>query len=213
MSSALAAVWLVAAAPAVAQVPMDSLRAEAAADYHGPDGTGKDGPRAKAGPVLLLVHHTYRWHMAHRRGPFQPPASLRNLPIQDSTITIDAIAREDAEALRQDLEALGLTNSAAAGRIVSGQFSLARVPDLASLETLQSVSPARAWSAPRPSRHLTPRVDPAPAGTSQTGTSRTGAHASQASAVSSRQERADSFTLGSAALVGLAVLAVVLLNE
>ena len=127
---------------AVAHQPADSLRAAALRDYHGPDLEGKDGPLAKAGMDLLVLYHEHR---AYREDgadtTFRP--SVPGVRVADGRVTVDAIAAASADTLRRELEALGLTNAATAGRVVSGRFPLDRVPALAKLESLRGVAPSQ----------------------------------------------------------------------
>lgn len=123
-----------------AQTP-DSIRQEALRDVHGSDLQGKDGPLAKAGLDLLLLYHTYQAKGTDGIQAFaQSDAGMR---IQNGHVTIDAIAADEPEALQADLETLGLTNAASAGRMVSGRVPIEKIPELAALSTLRSVQPSR----------------------------------------------------------------------
>lgn len=128
--------------PATAQQPTDSIRAAALRDYHGPDLEGKDGPLAKVGLDLLLLYHEYKASQEHDGDTTFTP-STSEYQVTDGFVTIDAVATETARALRADLKALGLKDAATAGRIVSGQFPLNRIPALADVESLRSVVPAQ----------------------------------------------------------------------
>lgn len=127
---------------AVAQQPADSIREAALRDYHGPDLEGKDGPLAKAGLDLLVLYHEYQAHRDEGADTSFTP-NVSGVRVVDGRVTVDAIASGSADTLRQELEALGLTNAATAGRVVSGRVPLDRVPDLAKLESLRSVAPSR----------------------------------------------------------------------
>lgn len=124
-----------------AQSP-DSIRRHALRDFHGADLEGKDGPLAKAGMDLLLLYHRFR--AEETSGIQGGDNSGSEMQIRDGRVTIDAIATATPEALKTDLEALGLTEAAVAGRIVSGRFPIAKIPDLARLSTLRGVQPSRA---------------------------------------------------------------------
>ena len=131
-------------AQSLGSVP-DSVRQAALADFHGADLQGKDGPLAKAGMDLLLLYHL---SSARRVSDFEENAAPEGIPdamqVRNGRVVVDAIAANDVAALRADLESLGMTGAASAGQIVSGSFPIARIPDLARLETLQGVRPALA---------------------------------------------------------------------
>ena len=146
---------LLPAGPVAAQQPSDSLRAAAMKDYHGPDLSGKDGPLAKAGLDLLLLYHEYRAFRERGGDTFSPSAG--GVQVSDGYVTIEAIAATTAKALRADLKALGVTDAATAGRLVSGRLPIDQIPALAKLETLRGVVVSRAQthgntSATEPSR-------------------------------------------------------------
>ncbi len=127
---------------AAAQQPADSIREAALRDYHGPDREGKDGPLAKAGLDLLVLYHEYRAHRENGADTTFSP-SVPGVRVADGRVTVDAIAADAAGTLRKELEALGLTNAATAGRVVSGRFPIEEVPALAKLESLRGVAPSR----------------------------------------------------------------------
>ena len=124
----------------------DSIRQAALEDYHGPDRRGKNGPLAKAGLDLLLLYHRYQASASTDGLRAEPdaPSTSGGMQVRNGRVVIDAIAAESASALREDLEALGLTGGATAGRLVSGQFPIAKIADLARLKSLRSVRPSRA---------------------------------------------------------------------
>lgn len=127
--------------PTAAQQPADSIHRAALEDFHGPDLEGKDGPLAKAGLDLLVLYHEYRAFQQHGEDAFRP--SVSGVRVRNGRVSVDAIATDGAEHLRADLEALGLTDAATAGRIVSGQLPIDSIPGLATVETLRGVAPSR----------------------------------------------------------------------
>jgi hypothetical protein len=131
--------------PALAQ-QQDSARVKALRDFHGPDETGKDGPLSAAGLDLLLLYHRYQ--AAADPDDFTPAQS--GLPVSEGRVTVDATAQEDAQQLRSDLEALGMKNTAAAGRIVSGQLPIEKIPEAARLETLRGLTIPQARTRTQP---------------------------------------------------------------
>jgi Subtilase family/FlgD Ig-like domain len=103
-------------------------------DLQGDDLQGKDGPFAKVGHDLTQL---FREHEAFRRtgaGAFRP--SDANLPVRDGFVVIDA-ASEDPQALRADLEALGLQNGATYRRVVSGRLPISAIGEAAALTSLR----------------------------------------------------------------------------
>jgi Subtilase family len=59
-------------------------------------------------------------------------------------VAVDAVASGDVRALQADLEALGMPEAVAAGRLVSGQLPIAAIADMAALASLQFARPAYA---------------------------------------------------------------------
>lgn len=139
--------------PGYAQDVDSEVRQRALEDFHGPDLEGKDGPLARVGFDLTLLYHewqTYRQEAAD--GAFDPSAS--SMPVRAGYVTVDATAVQEADALQDDLEDLGLEDAARSGRVVSGYLPIAAIPDAAQLVRLQSMRPARAVT------HRTPSVAP-----------------------------------------------------
>lgn len=134
-------VLLFHAGPAAAQPSADSLRAAALRDYNGPDGTGKDGPLAKAGRDLLLLYHEYR--AVQQQDPdttFSP--RLVDVRVEDGRVRIEAVATNTADELLVDLKALGLKDGVTAGRLVSGRLPIGQIPAMARLESLRGLIPS-----------------------------------------------------------------------
>ena len=105
-------------------------------------GDAKQGPLAKVGRDLAVVYSEYSAYVqrGQRQRAFTPSNAL--LAIREGRVSLEAVAAGDVQALRADLAALGMRHMAAVGRIVSGQFPLAALADLAALETLQFARPA-----------------------------------------------------------------------
>ena len=129
---------LLPAVPATAQQPVDSVRANALEDFHGPDGQGKDGPLAKAGLDLLMLYHEHQAFQQEDGDTFSP--SVLGARVRDGHVTVDAVAQDEAKQLRADLQALGVKDAAVAGRIVSGRLPIDRIPEMARLESLRGVA-------------------------------------------------------------------------
>jgi hypothetical protein len=130
---------------ACAQVS-DEVREAAMRDFHGDDMTGKDGPLAKAGLDLLMLYHAYTSEQSAvgSASAGGENALVAGVDVRDGRVTVDAVANANVQALKADLKALGMTRAATAGPMVSGRFPIAKVPDLARLETLRSVRAAQA---------------------------------------------------------------------
>jgi hypothetical protein len=62
--------------------------------------------------------------------------------IVDDRVLIDAVASQDVNALKADLEALGMRDAVAFGRVVSGQLPISAIDALNGLATLQFARPA-----------------------------------------------------------------------
>jgi hypothetical protein len=132
--------------PAHAQTEKD-LRQQAVRDVAGPDAKGSDGPLQAVGFSLALRH---RLHEAGRVRPKVQRAVRLSLPpslrAERDAVPIDALATNDGQTLRRDLEALGLQNAAVAGRIVSGRLPVGAIDEAAALPTLHSAWPLLARS-------------------------------------------------------------------
>lgn len=131
------------------------VRQRALEAFHGPDQEGKDGPLAKAGFDLALLY--YEWRAYQEQGAEEAFAPSGALPVRDGRVTIDATAAQDPSALRDSLEALGLTGSAQAGPVVSGRLPIAAISDAAHLAHLRAIRPARARTHTAP---VTPSARP-----------------------------------------------------
>jgi hypothetical protein len=86
--------------------------------------------------------------LQQRRASPQPPGGGGREPanpairIVDDRVLIDAVASEDVNALKADLEALGMRDAVAFGRVVSGQLPIRAIDALNGLATLQFARPA-----------------------------------------------------------------------
>ncbi len=110
----------------------------------------------KVGPELIALYGEYSNYVASgKHGLFKPRNSL--IQIVDDRVVVDAVASGDAETLKADLEALGMKQAVAFGRIVSGQLPILDIPSAAELPALNSVRAATAVIQKRPSPFL-PRI-------------------------------------------------------
>ena len=102
-----------------------------------------DAAASKVGTVLSALYEDYRSH--ERLGDGTVFASRNpTVALVDERVLIDAVASGDTEALRGDLEALGMQKAASFGRIVSGQLPIRALADVDALESLRFARPAAA---------------------------------------------------------------------
>ena len=98
---------------------------------------------SKVAPELLRLYEEYSSYIASgKRGVFESSSPL--VQIIDDRVMIDAVASGDANVLKSDLEALGMQQAVAFGRVVSGQLPILAIGSASSLRNLTS---ARATSA------------------------------------------------------------------
>ncbi len=110
-----------------------ALQAQALRDV----GHDKRGPLTKVG---LSLARTYRVHQAQAQGLLSPQATGPAA----STVTVDAVASDDAGTLLADLQALGLQHGTQFGRVVSGRLPIDAIPDAAALGSLLQMRPSLA---------------------------------------------------------------------
>jgi hypothetical protein len=110
----------------------------------GPASVGeRNGEMQKISPELSALYREYSVYIASGKGgKFQSRNPL--VRVIDSLVAVDATASGDAHILKVDLEALGMQQAVAFGRIVSGQLPIAAIPRL---EELSSLNFARAAAA------------------------------------------------------------------
>jgi hypothetical protein len=98
---------------------------------------------AKVSTELTTLYHEYSTYLRSRQGgSFR--TSSRVVQVVDDRVLVDAVASSDANVLKSDLDALGMQQAVAYGRIVSGQLPILAIPQL---EMLSSLNSARAASA------------------------------------------------------------------
>jgi hypothetical protein len=97
----------------------------------------------KLGPELIALYDEYSSYLASgKSGVFKSSNPLVRLV--DDRVIVDAVASGDANVLKSDLEALGMQQAVAFGRIVSGQLP---IPAIRSMAELPSLNSARAATA------------------------------------------------------------------
>jgi hypothetical protein len=152
MQTACCALALALAAPASAEPVtaqgevVDELHMDEA---HGKatEGIGMDPTRGKVGSSLLALYQEYRAHQELRRTgvngdvtAFRPGDGLAR--VHDGFVEIDAIAAADGGGLVTALEEMGMHEPRVLGRLVSGQFPIAKIEGLADIPSLQFARPS-----------------------------------------------------------------------
>jgi subtilisin family serine protease len=103
----------------------------------------KEGPIAKVGHDLAVLYDEYESYQAQGGGAAFK-ASNPLMRVIAGRVVIDAVASGDVQALKDDLEALGMQGAVAFGRIVSGQLPISAIERAAALASLQFARPAYA---------------------------------------------------------------------
>jgi hypothetical protein len=124
--------------------------------------TRKDKEMTKISRDLVALYDEYVLYQQKRESAAFTPSNP-GVRVSEGHVMIDAVASGDADALRADLEALGLLQAAAFGRMVSGRLPIEAIDDLAALASLQFARPAYAQThsgSRRPSGLQRPAVQP-----------------------------------------------------
>ena len=101
----------------------------------------KAGGPSKVSEQLTALHAEYSAFLAAGKGgAFNSSSPL--VHVIDDRVVVDATASGNAQALKADLEALGMQHAVAFGRIVSGQLPIAAIPRLEELASLNFVRAA-----------------------------------------------------------------------
>jgi hypothetical protein len=96
----------------------------------------KKDPMAKLAHSLVNLHEQYTTYLAQRSAvPFSSSDPLVRLA--DNRVVIDAVASQDVNGLKADLESLGMQHAVAFGRMVSGQLPVSALAAAASMASLQ----------------------------------------------------------------------------
>ena len=97
--------------------------------------TRKDGPMAKLRQSLVALHQQFSAVNAQGRAlPFRSNDPL--VRTVEDRVMVDAVASGDANVLKTELEALGMQQAVAFGRVVSGQLPISAIPTMAALPSL-----------------------------------------------------------------------------
>jgi hypothetical protein len=118
-----------------------TVTAQSAPPEQGPLTSLADQKLTKVSRDLQVLRQEYQTYLNQRdAGTLKPSNSL--LSIIGNRVVVDAVASGDPAALLTDLEALGLQNATAYGRIVSGQLPIDAIDNLDALASLNFVWPA-----------------------------------------------------------------------
>ncbi len=102
---------------------------------------GQRGPHAKVHPHLTALYHEYSAHRAlNTAAPFATSNPLARF--QHDSVLVDAVASGDATTLQGELEAMGMQEAVAYGRIVSGYLPISVTTNLENVSTLQFAQPS-----------------------------------------------------------------------
>src|SRR5262249_4548614 len=104
---------------------------------------GKDARSAKITPALIELHEQQLVRDAQgSRAALRAPNRRMNLV--GELVIVDAVAEDDAETLRAELEALGMQNAVVSGRIVSGELPVSAIAAAGDLRSLRFAREASA---------------------------------------------------------------------
>ena len=98
-------------------------------------------PESKLEQSLIYVYEEFRRYREQDEtgAPFE--STLKFVRIIDEHIFIDAIAVDDAQKLKQELERIGAKRIAVYGRYVSCRLPILSIDELAKLGSLRSARP------------------------------------------------------------------------
>ncbi|MCB0212873.1 MAG: S8 family serine peptidase [Anaerolineae bacterium] len=103
---------------------------------------GRSGQTKHATKVSEDLRVLREEHRANRNLVFVPGNPL--IAVSGNRVVVDAVAANDVDVLRADLEKLGLQDIATFGRIVSGRLPIASIDNLSTLDSLNFIRPAYA---------------------------------------------------------------------
>ena len=107
--------------------------------------TSKDGPMAKLPHSLVALHQQFTTQITQSgAAPFSSKDPL--VRMVEDRVVVDAVASDDVNVLKSELEALGMQQAVAFGRVVSGQLPVSALPAAAGLASLRFARPAAAMT-------------------------------------------------------------------
>lgn len=112
----------------------------------------KQKPETKITLELAQLYDEYKSYKARKdfssSAAQSSPSTSELLTVIDERVAIEAIASDDVDLLRTDLQALGLEHASAYGRMVSGLLPVSAIDDLRTLESLRFARPVMATTNP-----------------------------------------------------------------
>jgi hypothetical protein len=91
---------------------------------------------SKVSQELIALYDEYSSYLAsHSARAFEPADPL--VRVIGNRVVVDAVASVDANVLKADLVSLGMQQSVAFGRIVSGELPISAIPKMAGLTSLK----------------------------------------------------------------------------
>jgi hypothetical protein len=112
---------------------------QAMVSYHGEDMVGKDGPLASVGFDIALIYHEYQSYIC-RNDSVSDNFESETASVRGNSITIDAVAVDGGENLKQALKNLGAKSVSRYKHVVSASVPIKKIPQLANLSEVRSVS-------------------------------------------------------------------------
>jgi hypothetical protein len=110
------------------------------ADFHGPDGYGKDGPLSKVGTDLTLLYNEFKVHQQYSPSvPFV--GSHGDWMISNGQVAVDALTRGNATLFQQQIVGIGGTVVVQDDTFVSALVPIGALPQLAQIANLQFARP------------------------------------------------------------------------
>lgn len=117
----------------------------------------KQKPETKITLELAQLYDEYKSYKARKDSSssaaqiFSSTSAL--ITVIDERVAIEAIANDNVDLLRTDLQALGLENASVYGRMVSGLLPVSAIDDLRRLESLRFARPVMATTSPQGGRN------------------------------------------------------------
>jgi hypothetical protein len=113
----------------------------------------KQKPETKITLELAQLYDEYKSYKARKDFSssatqiFSPTSEL--ITVIDERVAIEAVANDNVDLLRTDLQALGLKHASVYGRMVSGLLPVSAIDNLRRLESLRFARPVMATTSPQ----------------------------------------------------------------
>jgi hypothetical protein len=106
---------------------------------------------AKVAPELQALYAAYLTAQQSGGRLVAPGPSIQ---LVEDRVVIDAVASADVQDLKAQLVALGMQGAVTAGRIVSGQLPIAKIPEMATLPDLRFARAAMSTTQRGPGKEV-----------------------------------------------------------